>query len=352
MAVILAVDDSHTDRTIIASFLVDHEVLTASNGAEGLSIVESRPDIDLILLDLHMPKMNGFEFLEQCSHRDFRVPVMILTNSEELDNEIKGLEMGAVDYVRKPLNFLSLQKRIEMQLRILQGRREIVEYNRHLEEVVEQRTAEVRRTNEITIAALVRLLEIRSIETSDHSVRTRMMMGKLARKVSAKGEDGYKLTERAIQDLVATAPLHDIGKVGIPDAVLLKPGRLDDTELEIMRTHVIRGVEALEYSLEESEAKISFIETAKELIASHHEWFDGSGYPAGLKGTDIPLGGRLMAVIDVYDALTHKRVYKDALSHTDALAVMAEEAGRHFDPVVFDCFISIVEDCIDCDSEL
>ncbi len=343
MAVILTVDDSMTDLTMISSFLVTHTILQAQDGEEGLSVLVSHPEIDLVLLDLHMPKMDGFTFIEECASRDIDIPIMILTNSEDLEKEIRGLEMGAVDYVRKPLNFLSLQKRIELQLRILSAQRERIEYSHQLEELVEKRTAEVRRTNEITISALVRLLETRSVESSDHSSRTREMMELLCRRLTKEGPEEYHLQEREIQELVSTAPLHDIGKVGIPDAVLLKPGRLNDEELALMREHVSIGVEALEYSIDRNEADISFIETAKELIASHHEWFDGSGYPAGLKGKAIPLSGRLMAVIDVYDALTHKRVYKDELSHEEALEVMRREAERHFDPVVFSMFTQVAQ---------
>ncbi len=344
MAVILAVDDSITDLTMIKNFLSAHTLLTACDGKAGLEMIQKHSEIDLILLDLHMPNMDGFEFLEKCRQDRNQIPVMILTNSEEVENEIRGLEAGAVDFIRKPLNFLSLQKRIAMQVRLLQARKKIVEYSHHLEELVQKRTAEIRRTNEITITALVRLLEARSIESSDHSVRTQVMMEKLCRRIRKIGDSRYHLSEAEIRELVATAPLHDIGKVGIPDAILLKPGRLNPDEILIMREHVSKGVEALEYSLEREEAKISFIEKAKELISSHHEWYDGSGYPSGLKGQEIPLSGRLMAVIDVYDALTHKRVYKDTLSHQEALSIMREEAERHFDPLIFSSFIEVAEE--------
>lgn len=169
------------------------------------------------------------------------------------------------------------------------------------------------------------------------------MMLAVCRQLQTLKNEKYHLTDKQIQELVDTAPLHDIGKVGIPDSILLKPGKLEVQELAIMRTHVMKGVEALQYSIEENDAKISFIETAKELIASHHEWFDGSGYPNGLKGHDIPLSGRLMAVIDVYDALISKRVYKNALTHEQAIEVMKQEAERHFDPVLFQAFLQAAE---------
>ena len=342
MASILAIDDSLTDLTMIQYILSDHEVFLAHDGLEGLEQLTDNPEIDLILLDLRMPRMNGFAFLERFTTMGLDIPIMILTNTEEVEMEIQGLEMGAVDFIRKPLNFQALKKRIDVQLRLKNATEQIKQHNRLLEELVEKRTAEFRRTNEITINALVRLLEIRNVETSDHSKRTKYMMEQLCRKLQNQSNEAYHLTEKQIQELVQTAPLHDIGKVGIPDSILLKPGKLEQQELVIMREHVAKGVEALDYSIDDSEAKISFIETARELIASHHEWFDGSGYPIGLQQENIPLSGRLMAVIDVYDALTSKRVYKEALSHEQAVELMKQEQARHFDPVVFEAFLSVV----------
>lgn len=344
MAVILAIDDSLTDLTMIKHFLPAHTLLTAMDGRQGLDVLHGHPEIELILLDLHMPNMDGFTFLNRCKQSSNAVPIIILTNSDEIEKEILGLESGAVDYIRKPLNFRSLQKRIEVQLRLEQAMVEIKRHSHELEELVEQRTAEIRRTNEITINALVRLLETRNVESSDHSRRTKVMMEMLCRQLQSEPDVGYHLTEREIQELVDTAPLHDIGKVGIPDNILLKPDRLDSQEVTVMREHVNKGVEALDYSIEGDDAKISFIETAREMIASHHEWYDGSGYPVGLKGRSIPLSGRLMSVIDVYDALTSKRVYKDALSHAEALSIMRQESVRHFDPVIFRVFLSIAEE--------
>ncbi|MDD3929693.1 MAG: response regulator [Sphaerochaeta sp.] len=341
MAVILAIDDSLTDLTMIEYILSSHQVLVARDGQEGLSMLKEHPETDLILLDLRMPVMDGFAFLDKMGPLGIEIPVIILTNSEEVDKEILGLDKGAMDFIRKPLNFQALQKRIEVQLRLKQATEQIRQHNRMLEEQVQQRTAEIRKTNEITINALVRLLEIRNVESSDHSRRTKVMMQLLCEELQKHPKDGYQLSEKDIQELVDTAPLHDIGKVGIPDNILLKPDRLEQAEIVIMREHVLKGVEALDYSIETSDAKISFIETARELIASHHEWFDGSGYPNGLDHDKIPLSGRLMAVIDVYDALTSKRVYKEAMSHQKAIEVMRSEAERHFDPVIFQAFLKI-----------
>lgn len=343
MAVILAIDDSLTDLTMIQYILSSHQVLVASDGKEGLRMLTEHPETDLILLDLRMPVMDGFAFLDKMGPLGVDIPIIILTNSEEVDKEILGLDKGAMDFIRKPLNFQALQKHIEVQLRLKQATEQIRQHNRMLEEQVQQRTAEIRKTNEITINALVRLLEVRNIESSNHSRRTKVMMEMLCRELQQHPAKGYQLSNKEIQELVDTAPLHDIGKVGIPDNILLKPGKLDQNELVIMREHVLKGVEALDYSMETSDTKITFIETARELIASHHEWFDGSGYPKGLAHEQIPLSGRLMAVIDVYDALTSKRVYKDTMSHEEALKVMRSEAERHFDPIIFQAFLRIAD---------
>jgi putative two-component system response regulator len=336
---ILVVDDSQTDVFLIKNILKDYETLTANDGMQALEIVASKSDIDLILLDLHMPRLDGFGVLEALQTRKCEIPTIILTNFDEIDHEIQGLELGAVDYIRKPLNILSLRKRIEVHLKLRQATKLVTEHNRILEETVQLRTAEVVRTNEITINALVRLLEVRHIETSNHSRRTRWMMQALCNQLVTLNRPGYELSPKMIEDLVNTAPLHDIGKVGIPDSILLKPGRLDATEFEIMKSHVEHGVEALEYRMDPTDSPISFIEMAKEIIRSHHEWYDGSGYPKGLAGQDIPLPGRLMAIIDVYDALTSRRVYKDKVSHQSALEILAQESQRHFDPVVFEAFM-------------
>ena len=347
MPVILVVDDSKTDVLLITSILKEFQTITATDGMQALEIVATSQPIDLILLDLHMPRLDGFGVLAALQERKCEIPVIILTNLDEINNEIHGLELGAVDYIRKPLNFLSLRKRIEVHLRLRNATWMVKEHNRLLEETVNRRTAEVVRTNEITINALVRLLEVRHIETSNHSRRTKWMMQALCDRLVALHRPGYELTEKVIEDLVNTAPLHDIGKVGVPDSILLKPGRLDPAEFEIMKSHVEHGVEALEYRMESTDAPISFIEMAKEIIQSHHEWYDGSGYPKGLAGQDIPLPGRLMAIIDVYDALTSRRVYKDAISHQAALEILANEKDSHFDPVVFEAFMQIQDEILE-----
>jgi len=341
-AKILIVDDLKSDVLMISSMLEDCRLLCAYNGAEAMEVVKQNPDIDLIILDLNMPIMDGFEVLQALkSDPEYRkISVIILTNHDEIESEIKGLELGAVDYIRKPLNLASTRKRVNVHLNLKRALAQIEEHNKILELAVYNRTKELSMTRDVTIRALVGLLEIRNIESSNHARRTQHMMKALCENLRKKLPFQEVLTEEYISELCNTAPLHDIGKVGIPDRILLKPGKLDENEFEEMKKHAIFGVLALSCDLPDGVAP-SFIKTAIEIVGSHHERYDGSGYPNKFAGKAIPLGGRLMAIIDVYDALTHKRVYKEAFSNESALELIESESGKQFDPDIVAGFIEI-----------
>ena len=341
MIKVLIVDDSRAEIVLITELLHDMEVESAQDGVEALAKLEQETRYDIILLDLYMPRLDGFGVLERLRERASSPPVIILTNADEVDMEVRGLDMGAVDYIRKPVNRKSLHKRIEIQLALRDSDRIIREHNETLQREVAQRTEEALQATEITIHSLIQLLEVRNIETSNHAKRSSRMMAILCNGLQEQQIEGYELSEKTVQELVRTAPLHDIGKVGIPDSILLKPARLTEEEYAIMKQHVLYGVKALEYQSSGSEEAIAFIGTAKLIILHHHERYDGTGYPQGLSGDDIPLPGRLMAIIDVYDALTSDRVYKKAITHEQALEIIRQERGRHFDPVITDVFISL-----------
>ena len=341
MIKVLIVDDSRAEIVLITELLHDMEVESAQDGVEALAKLEQETLYDIILLDLYMPRLDGFGVLERLRERASSPPVIILTNADEVDMEVRGLDMGAVDYIRKPVNRKSLHKRIEIQLALRDSDRIIREHNETLQREVAQRTEEALQATEITIHSLIQLLEVRNIETSNHAKRSSRMMAILCNGLQEQQIEGYKLSEKTVQELVRTAPLHDIGKVGIPDSILLKPARLTEEEYTIMKQHVLYGAKALEYQSSGSEEAIAFIGTAKLIILHHHERYDGTGYPQGLSGDDIPLPGRLMAIIDVYDALTSDRVYKKAITHEQALEIIRQERGRHFDPVITDVFISL-----------
>jgi len=339
---VLIVDDSKSDMMLIKHMLYDYDLRCAYDGIEAMEIVKNDPDIDIILLDLNMPRMNGFEVLEALKQNAAYkyIITIILTNYDECEKEIKGLDMGAVDFIRKPLNLQSVRKRIEIHLYLRNARKRIEEQNEILEEEVAARTKEVVQTRDITIHALVGLLEVRNIESSNHTKRTQWIMKTLCEHLKNKGMYSDILDDEYIKVLFQTAPLHDIGKVGIPDSILLKPGRLNPEEYDLMKKHTTYGVEALRYD-SELEGTSEFIRTAIEIVGTHHEKFDGTGYPDGLSGNEIPFSGRLMAIIDVYDALTSKRIYKSALTHKEALEIIKNERGKHFDPILVDAFFEI-----------
>jgi putative two-component system response regulator len=341
-AKVLIVDDLKTDVLLISSMLEDCQLLCACDGMEAMEIIRSNPDIDLIILDLNMPRMDGFEVLKALKENPeySRISVIILTNYDEIENEIRGLDLGAVDYIRKPLNMASTRKRVEVHLNLRRAQIQIEDQNRMLELTVYNRTKELIITRDITIRALVGLLEVRNIESSNHAKRTQHMMKALCENLQSKLPFKEVLTEEYIKELCQTAPLHDIGKVGIPDRILLKPGKLDINEFENMKNHTTYGVLALSRDLPDG-VMPSFIKTAIEVVGCHHERYDGTGYPTGLAGKAIPLGGRLMAIIDVYDALTHKRVYKEAFDYGFALELIRSEADRQFDPDIVAGFMEI-----------
>jgi putative two-component system response regulator len=341
LASVLVVDDSAAEVMLLTELLSDMHVESACDGLEALEKLKSGIGYDVILLDLYMPKLDGFGVLERVKSMQLDIPIIILTNADEIDFEVRGLDMGAVDYIRKPVNRKSLHKRIEIQLALRKSAQIIQKHNENLQHEVDERTWEALRASEITIHSLIQLLEVRNIETSNHAKRTSYMMEILCSALIKLHMKGYLLSEGEVRELVRTAPLHDIGKVGIPDSILLKPGRLTDEEFSIMKRHVAYGVQALQHQGTESTRVLGFITMAKSIVAYHHERFDGSGYPHGLSGTDIPLPGRLMAILDVYDALTSDRVYKKAISHEAALQIIKEEQGKHFDPVITDAFLSV-----------
>jgi putative two-component system response regulator len=342
-AKILLVDDSSTDCMIIGNMLKEYTVFTASNGLEAMKKLEEIKDIDLIILDLNMPHMDGFEVLAALQHCDphAKIDVIILTNADEIESEIRGLKMGAIDYIRKPVNIQALKMRMDIHLRLRDKQKEIEKDNQRLDSMLLEKNKQIKATRDITIYALLGLLEVRNIESHNHTVRTKEMMKVLCEHLSPKKEFCDLLTPEYIYELSATTPLHDIGKVGIPDSILLKPGKLTSEEFDEMKKHVQYGVDALKNELHIHEVVPSFIKTALEIIGSHHEKYDGSGYPNGLIGQDIPFPGRLMAIIDVYDALMSKRIYKPAYEHSVTIQYMQEQRSKHFDPILLDAFLEI-----------
>lgn len=343
---ILIVDDEPTNIRLLSEVLKQEYALKiATSGQQTLTLLEKDfANIDLILLDVNMPEMSGIQVLEIIQqHIDWRdIPVIFVTALNQECDEAEGLKKGAVDYITKPISAAIVKARIETQLTLRRAKRQLSNQNKILEEKVRQRTEEISYTQDVIINALTSLAETRDKETGSHIIRTQYYVKILAQLIRKLPQYIDVLDDDStIEAIFKTAPLHDVGKVGIPDAILLKPGKLDAQEWEIMRTHATLGGDALKHARDSVQGKgASFLKYAEEIAYGHHEKWDGSGYPLGLSGDNIPISARLMAIADVYDALLSKRCYKEAFSHSRALEIMLEGRGAHFDPVMLDVFLA------------
>ena len=346
-ATILVVDDMPDNLAVLGELLQpEYRVLAANNGARALRLALSEPPPDLILLDVMMPGMDGYEVLArlkvEAATRD--IPVIFVTAMDAQEEEERGLELGAADYITKPLRPRIVLARVRAQLVAKQAGDLLRDHNVFLEAEVARRMGDNLLIQEISIHALAHLAEIRDPETGNHLRRTRRFLRALARQLKAHPRFAAFLNEHTIDLMAKSAILHDIGKVGIPDHILHKPGKLDAAEWEIMQTHAKLGSDAIELAEKDAERPVEFLVLAKEIAHWHHEKWDGSGYPDGLAGEAIPLSARLMALADVFDALTTPRVYKPPMSFDQARDLIVAGRGGHFDPDVVDAFLAIFEE--------
>lgn len=341
---IFVVDDTPDNLSLMSSLLKPlYRVKVANCGERALAYLENNDIPDLILLDIMMPGLSGYEVLSylKSTTKTRDIPVVFLTAMSSMEDEKKGLEMGAVDYITKPISPPIVLARIKTQLQNKAAADFLKDQNQYLENEVAKRTREVSAIQYVTILALTSLAETRDSDTGNHIRRTQHYVKALAMKLKSHPSFGYFLSETTIDTLFKSAPLHDIGKVGIPDAILLKPAKLTLEEFELMKTHATLGKDAIEEAEKQLGMEVPFLSIAKEIAYTHHEKWDGSGYPLGLKGSQIPISGRLMAVADVYDALISRRVYKEPMSHESAVGIMLEGKGKHFDPDVIDAFLEL-----------
>jgi putative two-component system response regulator len=343
---ILIVDDTPDNIALLSALLKDqYKLKIATNGVKALQIAAVAPYPDLILLDVMMPEMDGYETCRRLKAvaETADIPVMFLTAKIHPEDEERGLTLGAVDYIAKPISPPIVLARVATQLTLKKARQFLTEQNRHLEHMVDERTRQVMRMQEATILAMASLAETRDNETGNHIRRTQAYVAALARQLRDHPRFCVLLTEENIALLFKSAPLHDIGKVGVPDRILLKPGKLDAEEFEIMKLHTVYGRDAILAVEKHLGASDGFLTFAREIAYSHQEKWDGSGYPQGLAGDAIPMSARLMAVADVYDALISRRVYKPAFSHEESVRIMRDGRGSHFDPDILDAFLQIEE---------
>lgn len=337
---ILIVDDMPANLILLTNLLKDqYRIKVASSAARALELAMAAPP-DLVLLDIMMPEMDGYEVCRRlkAEEKTQRVPVIFLTAKISPEDEELGLSLGAVDFIHKPISPPIVVARVKSQLQIKAWQDFLLDQNGWLTREVAQRLSEIDQLQNATIFVMVSLAEFRDECTGNHIVRTQEYVRLLARELATLPRYAETLTGSRIERLVKSAPLHDIGKIAIPDHILLKPGQLTEDEFTIMKTHALRGHDILVRAGGFMGVHEGELALAKDIARHHHEKWDGTGYPDGLAGEAIPLAARLMAVADVYDALRSTRPYKQAISHAQAADFIIQGSGRHFDPDVVDAF--------------
>lgn len=345
-ASVLVVDDSIDSISLISEILKDsYHVNIATSGEKALKIIQEKKP-DLILLDIVMDDMDGYEVCSilkaDVATRD--IPIIFLTGKTSIDDEQRGFDLGAVDYITKPASPPIVLSRVKTHLHLKEVADFLKDKNEYLERVVDERTKEAQMLQEVIVYALASLAETRDAETGKHIRRTQYYVKILAEEVRTLPRFKEFLTDANIYILFKTAPLHDIGKVGIPDGILLKPGKYEKAEFEVMKKHATIGKETIESAEKNLGLQSKFLNISKQIAYSHHEKWDGSGYPLGLVGEEIPIPGRLMAVADVYDAIVSRRIYKDPIPHEKAVSIIKNAKGTHFDPDLVDAFLRLEEE--------
>jgi putative two-component system response regulator len=341
---ILVVDDSSDDVAFMSSLLKDlYKTKIATNADKAIQIAFSENPPDLILIDNIMSGMVGYEL---CRHfkkspETEDIPIIFLGSKAEIDNENMVLELGAVDFIPKPLNAPIFLARIKMHLKLKNDRDILKNKTEYLEKELGKRTKEMTKVQDVTLVALGSIAETRDIETSNHIRRIQNYVKLLATTLKNHLRFKDSLSDNFIAMLFKSAPLHDIGKVGIPDYILLKPGQLTTDEFEIMKTHTTIGRNAILAAEKHLGTPASFLNVAREIAYAHHEKWNGKGYPEGLSGDDIPIPGRIMAVADVYDALISRLVYKPPYPHEESVDIIREASGVHFDPDIVSAFLEL-----------
>lgn len=333
---VLVVDDDVSNLYVIMEALKDqYVVVTATNGTRALNKAISAPLPDIILLDVMMPDISGYDVCTKLKGNEATrgVPVIFVTALSEIGDETKGLELGAVDYITKPINPSLVKARVRNQL-------ELKRHRDRLEAMVRERTKELVLTQQATIEMLADLAETRDPETGCHIKRTQEYVCALAHAARQLSDLELFMDDESIDMLYHSAVLHDIGKVGVPDAILNKEGKLSKEEFSMMKEHCIIGYKAM-LGAQRKLGENSFLRLAGEIALTHHERWNGTGYPRGLSGAEIPISGRIVAVADVYDALVCQRIYKPPFTHKEAVNIIVGESGKQFDPRFVKAFLAI-----------
>lgn len=342
--VIMTIDDDPVVLNFLVSILKEeYRVRPFTSGQSALDFLATQ-SADLILLDYRMPGLMGIDVLKelQADPRTREIPTIFLTSSVDSEVEVEALEFGAVDYIAKPIRSRSLLIRVKLQL-------ELQAHRQQLEELVIARTkslhvaySKLKRREEVTLSMLAKATDMRDHATGGHIERTTEYVRIIATDIYHNPAPGYYLTEEEAEEITRSSKLHDLGKIALPDHILLKPERLTIDEFEIVKKHPAYGEQFLNEFVGRMED--SFLETARDIASAHHERWDGSGYPKSLKETEIPLSARIAAIADVYDALTSIRPYKSSISHEEAVEIVLENSGSHFDPYLTRVFARHVDE--------
>lgn len=349
---IYLVDDDMLTLTLGNDILAaDYDIFTMNSGARLLKMLEKRIP-DLILLDIEMPKMNGYDTINYLKENNFtkHIPVIFLTAKSDMDNELKGLSLGAIDYIIKPFSPPLLLKRIEVHL-LVEGQRkelemqkhELINFNNNLQEIVEVKTKAVVELQNAVINTFAELIEHRDEATGGHIGRTQEYLRILLETMVDHPLFGEEIKTWDTALILQSAQLHDVGKIAIKDNILQKPGKLTEDEYETIKLHVSFGEKVIDKIISIT-SEHAFLEQARVMVSTHHERWDGNGYPKKLKGRDIPLQGRIMAIVDVYDALISERPYKNAYTHEEVVEIIVTGKGSQFDPDLVELFLSLNEE--------
>ncbi len=342
---IMVIDDNVTNLNIARMALEEHyDVQLIPSGEKALKLFE-RVIPDLILLDVDMPGMNGFDVIKKIKKSTSpvrNVPVIFVTAKDDSSSEFDGLNLGAVDYITKPFSFPLLLKRVELHIQLVKQRVELQRYSQNLEKMVEEKTKVISELQYSIVHVLSDMVERRDGSTGGHLIRTQKYLKVLLDAVQEETIYEDELSDLDVDLFTNASQLHDVGKMSIPDGILLKPGKLTNEEFEIMKTHTTLGENAIRYAMSSVQEK-KFLELAASFAGSHHERWDGKGYPRALCQRDIPIAGRLMAIVDVYDALISERPYKKPFSHEKAVDIIMSDRGTHFDPLLIDVFEKVTD---------
>lgn len=341
---VLIVDDTRINIELLLQMLGDeYDVSVALNGETALKLA-NQYTFDLILLDIMMPDMDGYTVIKKLKEdpKTEHIPVIFISALSDVKNKTVGFNLGALDYIVKPFNMEEVKARVKTHLMLHLAQQELSVQNELLDQRVYERTKEILHVQQATIMSFATLAEFRDMETGAHIKRIKEYTRIVAEGLRKLSKYKYLITDKYIDLLVLSSPLHDIGKVGIPDSILMKKGKLTSDEFEVMKKHTVYGKQAIE-AVESDLGKLSFLHLAKEIAISHHEKWDGSGYPYGISGHDIPLSGRIVAIADVFDGLSSRRVYKPPFTLKASIDIILEGKGTHFDPEIVDVFIDHIE---------